>query len=123
MEDKQVKKIPKSKLDKARKIIESATWIFAKTYSDKAPHEYCLRTTMKNGDVSVDDMLFLANLVRDYGYKEKYDNRYVQTYVNIDGYKYWSMDPTPKRTDLINRVQLNPAEVEEMVRLWKDGFA
>jgi hypothetical protein len=37
MEDKQVKKIPKSKLDKARKIIESATWIFAKTYSDKAP--------------------------------------------------------------------------------------
>lgn len=112
--------LPLELLAKLRTIIADATWIFAKTYAESAPHEYCLRVDLKRGDVSFQDMLLLAEAIWDYGYRERYGG-YIQTYLDIDDCKYWSMDPTPERTDLINRCPLRQEDIDEMVRRWKSG--
>ncbi|HDS30472.1 MAG TPA: hypothetical protein ENN67_05445 [Firmicutes bacterium] len=103
-----------------RTVIADASWIFAKTYADTAPHEYCLRLDMKHGDVSFENMILLANAIWEYGYKERYGT-YIQTYLEIDDHKYWSMDPTPEKTDLINRAPLKQEDTDRMVQLWKSG--
>ena len=116
MNDKPEKKpIPEDVLAKLREIITKANWVFAKTYAKTAPHEYCLREGMKRGDVPKDDMQLLANCIWDYGYQE-YFHTYLQTYIDIDDHKYWSMDPTPEKTDLINRAPLTEQDIAELVR-------
>jgi len=35
----------------------------------------------------------------------------VVTYLDVDGYKYWVMDPTVERTDLINRALIATEQV------------
>jgi hypothetical protein len=113
------KSIPEDLLSRLCKIIAHATWIFAKTYARTAPHEYCLREDKNRGNVPTADMLLLANCIWEYGYRERYKS-YMQTYLDIDGHKYWSMDPTPEKTDLINRVPLTEEGIAELLR--KNGF-
>lgn len=98
-----------------RDIVDKADWIFAKTYAKTAPHEYCLREDKKRGNVPAADMLLFAQSIRDYGYNELFYS-YMQTYLNIDDHKYWSMDPTPEETDLINRAPLTEEGIAELVR-------
>ncbi|MCK4825769.1 hypothetical protein KA005_59020 [bacterium] len=109
------KPIPEELTARLREIIAQANWIFAKTYATTAPHEYCLREDMDRGDVPTSNMLLLADCIWEYGYKERYKS-YMQTYVDIDDHKYWSMDPTPEKTDLINRVPLTEEGIAELCR-------
>lgn len=120
MTDKTLRKsIPEDLLSRLRKIIAHANWIFAKTYARTAPHEYCLREDMNRGDVPKAEMLLLANSIWEYGYEQRYKS-YMQTYLDIDGDKYWSMDPTPEKTDLINRAPLTEEGIADLLR--KYGF-
>ena len=113
------KEIPDELLARLREIIAKAQWIFAVTYAKTAPHEYCLRENMNRGNVPKADMLLLAKCIWEHGYKERYKT-YMQTYVDIDGYKYWSMDPSPEDTDLINRVPLSEEGIAEMLQ--RNGY-
>jgi len=119
MTETEQKQIPEDLLDRLREIIANATWIFAVTYAKTAPHEYCLREGMNRGSVPEADMLLIAKCIREYGYKE-YFYSYLQTYVDIDDYKYWSMDPTPEKTDLINRAPRTEEGIAELLR--KNGY-
>lgn len=119
MKDTDRKQIPPELLPRLRDIITKADWIFAFTYAKSAPHEYCLAEDKKRGNVPKTDMLLLAKAIWDYGYKEPYKT-YLQTYVDIDEHKYWSMDPSPESTDLINRAPLTEEGIQEL--LSKNGF-
>jgi len=83
--------------DEIRLFIRNAKWIFAKTYADKFPHEYCLRKNM-------DEKAFerFVKHIRIFGYV-KYFFRKPMVYFDFDGYKYWTMGDTLKNTILVNR--------------------
>jgi hypothetical protein len=96
-------KQPEDELDRWRAFIGMSKWIFAKTYAKFAPHEY----TLLKQTHSSNTFLEFARFIERHGYKEKFGKR-EYTYVNIDGWKYWTMDPTPEQTDLINRARIKP---------------
>ena len=79
-------------------FIQSQNWIFAKTYSEKAPHEYCLKKNCQNIDEFNDAVMFIRNNgVKEYFYKKAF------IYFYHDGYKYWTMGAPVHQTILINR--------------------
>ncbi len=83
--------------DDVRHFVATATWTFARTYAATWPHEYIVRTP-ENAPM----VLALARRIFECGT----DGRFyatTQRYLHDGGKVYWSMDPTPESTDLINR--------------------
>ena len=92
-------------MEKILRYIESHKWRFAKTMPEN-PHYYTLRNDWDDTDF-VDFVLY----IRENGYVEKFNGQ-SYTYLNINGYKYWTMgypinygngDPC---TILINRAEI-----------------
>lgn len=79
-------------------FIAKQKWIFAKTYADKAPHEYCLRKNCES------DHVFDAavNFIRDNGVHMNYF-KCDHIYYFIGGKMYWTMGAPVDETILINR--------------------
>jgi hypothetical protein len=86
--------------DRARALLNSAEWIFAKTMP-KYPHHYTLRKNWKN-DV---DFIFVVEFIRENGYIEVWHRRRFVAH-DFDGYKFWTMGDTIPNTTLINRKAL-----------------
>lgn len=72
-------------------------WIFAKTMP-KIPHEYTLRKNWGNDSDFVD----VVNFIRSYGYVEHFAGR-PYTYLDVNGFSYWTMGAPVSETTLINR--------------------
>lgn len=89
-------------LQDIRTFFGEQKWIFAKTYAERAPHEYCLR---KNVPGREREFAEAARLIRETGFRAKFWG-HPNTYLYLDGHLYWTMDPTPEATDLINRSDL-----------------
>lgn len=85
-------------LNEYMEFINNQKWIFAKTYADKAPHEYCLKKNCENIDLFNEAVQF----IRDNGVKEYFFKR-AFIYFYHDGYKYWTMGAPIHQTILINR--------------------
>lgn len=119
MPETEKKQIPDEILLRLRDIIAKAHWIFAITYAKTAPHEYCLREDLKRGDVTFSDMLFFAQCLWEYGYQQ-YFHSYLQRYLDVDTYKYWTMEPDAQSTSLMNRAPLTEEGIAELLR--KNGF-
>lgn len=83
--------------DDVRRFVESTTWKSAKTYATTWPHEYVVRTP-DNALV----LLAVARHVFDHGIDGRFYSQ-IRKYHHEGGKVYWSMDPTPEATDLINR--------------------
>jgi hypothetical protein len=83
--------------DDVRKFVESTTWTFAKTYAGTWPHEYVVRTS-KNAAM----ILALARHIFEHGTDGRFYSQ-VRKYHHEGGKVYWSMDSTPKATDLTIR--------------------
>jgi hypothetical protein len=82
--------------DDVRAFVESTPWRFARTYATTWPHEYVVQTAENAAMV-----LALAPHIFD-----GTDGRFyaqVRNYHHEGGQVYWSMDPTPETTNLINR--------------------
>jgi hypothetical protein len=97
-------------MDELRDFVRTSPWTFARTMPE-TPHEYTLRA--KAPDEKVFERVVLY--IRHVGYKATYGS-YTYTYLNIDGWKYWTMGaplgPTGKydrnlHTILINRARLD----------------
>ena len=71
-------------MEKVLRNIESHRRRFAKTMPEN-PHSYTLRKDWIDKDF-VDFVLF----IRENGYTEKFNGQ-SYTYLNINGYKYWTM--------------------------------
>jgi len=85
--------------DDVRRFVESARWTFAKTYAATWPHEYVVRTP-ENAAM----LLRLARHVFEHGTDGRFYSQ-VRKYHHEGGKVYWSMDPTPEATTLINRCE------------------
>jgi hypothetical protein len=83
--------------DDLRKFVESTGWTFAKTYAARWPHEYVVRSP-ENATM----LLALARHIFEHGTHERFYSR-VFNYHHEGGKVYWSMDPTPESTSLVNR--------------------
>lgn len=80
-----------------REFVASTSWIFAKTYAATWPHEYVLRTP----DNAV-TFRALARHIFEHGREGRFYS-HILKYHHEGGKVYWSMDPTPETTDLVNR--------------------
>lgn len=86
--------------DQLRKFVESSTWQFAKTMP-QTPHEYTLKRN------APDPKLFeqVVVYIRQAGYQAKF-GKTIYSYLDIDGWQYWTMGAPVGETILINRARL-----------------
>jgi hypothetical protein len=89
--------------EKVEKFIDSADWVFAKTYAKTAPHEYAVRD--KNPHLE-DEFVYFVKFIRKHGYEEMFWNKPYTRY-NVGKYKYWTMGNPIDETTIINRAIIN----------------
>jgi hypothetical protein len=83
--------------DDVRRFVEATRWRFAKTYPATWPHEYVVQNA-ENAPM----ILALARHIFERGTEGRFYSQ-IRKYHHEDGKVYWSMDPTPEATTLINR--------------------
>ena len=92
-----------SKLQYFTDWINSHDWTNAKSYEKKAPHEYLIRAKIPEEDGRI--MVEFAKYIKEHGYTEYfYQTPFI--YLNIQGYKYWTMDYPIYKTTLVNRCKI-----------------
>jgi hypothetical protein len=87
-------------LEQAKIYIESANWIFAKSYANTAPHEYNLLQDSDLDSFNAFCQFVNSNLVREPFYKTWF------YYCYIGEYKYWTMEKVGEQPRLINRARI-----------------
>ena len=95
-------------VDDARKYIAEVRWQFAKTMP-QWPHEY---TVLRWQPEFEDEFRAFVTLIRSDGVVKPWPAdsptpRYHHTYLAIDGWDYWTMDPNIDDVELINRARLD----------------
>jgi hypothetical protein len=93
--------IAPSDLERIRTFIAGHRWVFAKTMP-QWPHEYTLRKNAPDEE----EFLRLVTFIREHGYDERFGKSATYIYLNVDGWKYWSMGAPVPDTILINRARL-----------------
>ena len=93
--------------DNARTFVATVRWQFAKTMS-QWPHEY---TVLKwRGDLEATFMDFVTMILRDGVVKpwpaDVPRPRYHHTYLELDGWAYWTMEASAQDTTLVNRARV-----------------
>jgi hypothetical protein len=91
-------------IDSARAYIAQARWQFAKTMP-LWPHEYTVRRWRQDLEP---EFLEFASLIRRDGMIKPWPRdaatpRYHHTYLEVDGWEYWTMGEPIPETALINR--------------------
>jgi len=117
--DKAENLIPKSNSyseNDLRNFVNKFQWIFAKTYADKAPHEYIVLD--KIGQQFKDEFIKIAQFIRDEGFNAMYYTR-EGYYYKLDENYYWTMDDNINDTNLINRAKLSDYELIDNSWFWK----
>jgi hypothetical protein len=79
-----------------RAFIAKAPWVFAKTIPE-SPHEYTVR-----GQTPHDEFEHVVQLIRDHGYERRY-GRATYTYLDVDGWRFWTMGAPIPQTTILNR--------------------
>jgi hypothetical protein len=88
-------------LEEFRAFIAAHEWRFAKTMP-YCPHYYVVRNKVR------DDAEFLKviQFIRTHGYDESYrPGAQVQRYLDVDGWKYWTMGCSLDVTVILNRAE------------------
>ena len=90
--------------DAIKDFIEGQQWIFAKTYADRAPHEYVVRHKIQGSD---EEFMDIVNYIQEHGIT-MYFWDHPNKYIFVDGWQYWVMrasDDDP--STILNRCDLN----------------
>ena len=91
-----------------RDFIEKQNWIFAKTYADRAPHEYVVRDNINGSD---EEFMEVVNHIFTEGITMYFWN-YPNKYIFVDGYQYWVMrDSEDDPTTVLNRCKLEDYKI------------
>ena len=98
-------------LDEAKQYIQSVRWQYAKTYVT-APHEY---TVLDWKPETKHQMIDFADFILANGYKEQFYSK-TFTVLQIDEYKYWSMDFPTENTNLINRTFVDDERKAKIIK-------
>lgn len=95
------------------RFVTDNSWRYAKTYAKKCPHEYVVRDKL-----SEQDRALFPDIVRfiwDNGFEAYYFRRKGLYFIHGD-YYYWTMEPTPETTTILNRACL--ADYERINNRW-----
>ena len=95
----------------ARAYIADVRWQFAKTMP-QWPHEYTVRDWkpgLEREVVEFVELIRRAGTVKPWP-RDAVTPRYHHTYLEIDGWEYWSMGEPPTETTVINRALLTQQE-------------
>ena len=90
-------------LEELKEFISKHEWINAKTYEKTAPHEYLALSKMSESERHL--FVKFGKYIRSDGYEKLFWGKSYK-YIDIDGYKYWTMDFNVEETDLVNREPL-----------------
>ena len=91
-------------IEEIKEFFDKQTWIFAKTYVQKAPHEYIVRSKHVGTD---EEFLSVVEYILTYGITMYFWNR-PNKYIFVDGRQYWVMrDSEDDPTTIINRCNLD----------------
>lgn len=82
-------------IEALKDFINKQSWIFAKTYANKAPHEYIVRNRINGTD---EEFMAAVNYIQENGITMLYWG-HPNKYIFLDGHQYWVMrnnedDPT-----------------------------
>jgi hypothetical protein len=94
----------------ARRYIGEVRWQFAKTMP-RWPHEYTLRKwrpDLEQSFVAFVELIRLEGVVKPWP-ADAPTPRYHHTYLELDGWEYWTMGAPVDETILINRARLENA--------------
>jgi hypothetical protein len=80
-------------------FIARAPWRFAKTMPHM-PHEYTVR-----GETADEEFEWFVRFIRGHGYRAEFGGR-CYTYLELDGWKYWTMGAPVGATTIINRAEV-----------------
>ncbi len=90
--------------DFVKEFIAGETWTFAKTYADRAPHEYVVRGKQKSSD---EEYMAVVSYIVEHGITMHFWNHPNQ-YIFVDGYQYWMMkDSDDDPSMVLNRCDLS----------------
>lgn len=104
-------------LDHFRRLIEFHPFRFAKTMPAH-PHFYTLRREWQ--DVEFD---YAVAFIRANGYAETWGGR-TYRYLNLNGWRYWTMGAPLRETILINRAEVRyPNIYDEVAEVYDDRFS
>ena len=82
-------------------FIANAPWRFAKTMPHM-PHEYTVR-----GETRDEHFNWFVLYIREHGYRATYRGHYY-VYLEVDGWRYWTMGAPVAVTTIINRAEISP---------------
>ncbi len=86
-------------MDELRAFVQTSSWKFAKSMP-QTPHGHTLRPEAKDEDLFERVVLH----IRQVGYHKKW-GKTIYTYLDIDGWQYWTMGAPMEATILINRAK------------------
>lgn len=86
--------------EELRQLISEQTWTFAKSMPG-IPHWYVVRKTFKRPELFEPFVLY----IRKFGYQQQF-GRKTYTYLELDGFNYWTMGYPAEETTIINRAQV-----------------
>jgi hypothetical protein len=86
----------------AEEFIGAAPWTFAHTMPEN-PHEYTVLGQMPDESFNA----FVLH-IREHGYRGRFGGR-TYTYLEVDGWRYWTMGAPLGATRIINRARVNEA--------------
>jgi len=87
--------------------VRERRWTFAKTYADTAPHEYIVRDRLPEREIPMFENFVWY--IHEAGYTDTFGGKEF-TYLELDGYKYWTMGSPVPDTKIINREPLDGYE-------------
>lgn len=100
-------------IGEVKNFVEKQTWIFAKTYAHKAPHEYIVRHKHVGND---EEFMAVVEYILNNGITMYFWN-HPNKYIFLDGRQYWVMrDGEDDPSTIINRCNLNEYKLSIM---WK----
>ena len=85
-----------------KRFVERAPWTFARTMPH-IPHWWTRRR-----QTAEEDFVAFVNYIRKHGYRARW-GPYLNTYLELGEWKYWTMGEPIAETIIINRERLSPA--------------
>lgn len=113
----EMKEVRRIRIEDIRDFFDKQKWIFAKTYAQRAPHEYIVRHKHVGTD---DEFMEAVNYILNHGITMYFWN-HPNKYIFLDGRQYWVMrDSEDDPTMIINRCNL---EEYKLSITWKGSKA
>ena len=88
-------------------FVNAQKWTFARTYAEKAPHEYIVRNNIVGTD---EDFVNMVMMIREFGIRAKFWG-HEYSYLLLEGRYYWTMGEPIDEVKILNRCEASSYEL------------